>query len=109
MINNQNCFVVNFGNNGEIPLTTLSFQLDIKQNLKQLNFENSNTCYFVIVSGKYVEDMKTVVDIVEEIIKHFHGVKPIAMFILGKFNTIGTIDISSFGNQLPKVVHFLKD
>ena len=102
MIANQNCFAVNFGYNGEIPIPAISLQIKIGQNLKQYEFENSNTCFFVFVGGKYVKDMKTIVDIVEDITKYFHGIEPVAMFVMGK-NTWEIKDFSSIGNKLTKV------
>ena len=106
MINNQNCFAVNFGYNGEIPIPGYSISIKTRPNLKQYNFENSNTCFFVFVGGKYVKDMKTIVDIVENITQQFHGIEPIAMFVMGKFNTSGIMDFSSFGNKLTKVAYW---
>ena len=103
MINNQNCFAVNFGYNGEIPIPSFSLTTDIKQNLKQFEFEKTYKCFFVFVGGKYVEEMKTIVDIVEDISEQFHGIKPIAMFVWGKFSSWKINNFSSYGQDLTKV------
>ena len=103
MINNQNCFAVNFGYNGEIPIPAYSISIKTRSNLKQYNFENSKTCFFAFVGGKYVKNMKTIVAIVENITEQFHGIEPIAMFVIGKFNTWGIKDFSSIGKKLTKV------
>ena len=47
--------------------------------------------------------MKTIVDIVEDISEQFHGIKPVAMVIMGSFNTEETRDFSSYGQERTKV------
>ena len=99
IINDQNCFAVNFGYTGEFPLPTINLQLDISQNLTQHKFGNLYKCFFVLVGVKSVEDMKTISNIVEDVSKQFHGIKPISMFIFGKSSD----EVSSIGHELTKV------
>ena len=94
---------VNFGYDGEIPFQTISLPNHYNQNFDQYEFEKSYNCYFVFVGGKYVEDLKVIVDIVEDITHHFHGIKPIAMFVMGKFNSFEINNFSSHGEDLTKV------
>ena len=103
MINNQNCFALNFGYNGEIPIRTVSFQIAVQQKLEHHEFEKSYKCFFVFVGGKYVETMKTVVDKVEDISKQFHGIHPIAMFVMGKFSSLEIKKLSHIGHKFTKV------
>ena len=104
MINNRNCFGVNFGYNGEIPLPTIRIPNDFSSTLKQFELGNSYKCYFVFVGGKYVENMKDIVDIVDDIAMQFNGIKPIAMFVMGKFNSFQIENFSSHGQELTKVL-----
>ena len=103
MINTQNCFAVNFGFSGEIPLPTISLQIDKRLQLKQYGFKNSYNCFFVFVGGRYVEDMKTIVDVVMDISDQFHGMKPITMFVMGQFDSLEINSFSSHGQDLIKV------
>ena len=103
MVNNQNCFAVNFGYSEEISFPAVSLPLDSSQNLKQYNLENSYKCYFVFLGGKYAQDMKSVVDIVEDITEHFHGVKPVSMFLMGRFSTALIHDLSFYKQEITKV------
>ena len=103
MIDNQNCFALNLGFNLETPIPSISIPLDNRQNLKHYDFDNSYTCYFVFVGGKYIEDMKAIVDVVENITQQFHGITPIAMFVLGKLSTFKIDNLSSHGQHLTKV------
>ena len=101
MINNQNCLAINIGSNGEIPLPTISLPIDIRQQLDQYEFEKSYNCFFVFVGGKYVEEMKIVVDVVEDISEQFHGIKPLAVFVMGQYNLFS--NFSTQGQGLIKV------
>ena len=103
VINTQNCFAVNLGFRGEIPLPTISLQIDIRQQLKHYEFEKSFNCFIVFVGGRYVEDMKIIVDIVENISEQLHGMKPSAMFVMGRFNSFEISNFSSQGQELIKV------
>ena len=105
MINNQNCFAVNFGYNGEIPLPTIGLALNVSQDWKLYEFESSYNCFFVFVGGKYVRDMKTIVDKVEEITEQFHGKRPIAMFVLGRSHSFEINNFSSYGTEITKVLN----
>ena len=71
--------------------------------MKQYEFKNSYTCFFVFVGGKYVQEIATVVDRVEDISKQFHGIKPVAIIVIGKFGTWETNNLSSYGQNLTKV------
>ena len=102
-VNSQNCFGVNLGYHGEIPIPSFSLQIDIRPNLTPYELEKTHKCYFVFVGGKYVDDMKTIVDIVEDISEQFHGIKPIAMFVLGKFSSLEINNFSYHGQDLTKV------
>ena len=99
MINNQNCFAVNFGYNGEIPLPTISFSKRFSQ-----KFENSYKCFFVFVGGKYIEKMITVVDTVGDISHQFHGIKPIAIFVKGPLRNQ---EINNFSSHVPELTKVL--
>ena len=103
MINNQNCFGANFGYNGEVPIPMINLKIDIEHNLKQYEFGKSYKCFFVFVGGDYFENMEAIVDIVEDISEQFHGIKPVAMFVIGKFNTLQINKFSSYGQELIKV------
>ena len=103
-INNKNCFAVNFGYNGEIPMPTISLPIKINQeDLKHYYFEKSYTCYFIFVGGKFVDDMKEIVDTVEDITEQFHGMMPMAMFVMGKISSFEKDNYSQNGNQVTKV------
>ena len=108
MINHQNCFGINFGYNGEMPIPTINLKIDNSQDLKKYDFETSYTCYFVFVDGKHVEEMITIVDIVEYISEQFHGIKPIAMLVIGKFTTLKISEFSQIGKEITKVVLRIK-
>ena len=95
MISNQNCFAANFGYNGEIPFPTVSIGVETKQSLENYDFESYCKCFYVFVGGKYVQDMKKVMEAVDEVTKTYHGVKPIAMFLIGKYTTDQLKQISS--------------
>ena len=102
-VNSQNCFVVNFGYNGKIPIPSFSLPIDIRQNLTPYEFDKIHKCYFVFVGGKYVDNMQTIVDIVEDISEQIYGRKPIAMFVLGKFSSWEINNFTSHGRDLTKV------
>ena len=103
-VKTQNCFGVRLGYYGEIPIPSYSLQIDIRPNLIPFEYKNAYKCYFVFVGGKkYVENMKTIVDIVGDITEQFYGIKPIAMFVLGKLSSFETYNFSSHGQDLTKV------
>ena len=103
-INNQNCFAINFGFNEEIPLPTLSFSSQVHQQIDNFfNFGKDYKCYYIFVGGKYLQEMKTVMNVVEGITDQFHGIKPKAMFLIGKYSTPEIVKISSFINDLTMV------
>ena len=104
MINNQNCFAVNFGFSGEIPLPTFCHTFANNQKLQQYDLGESFTCFYVFVGGKYVKVIKNVIEIVEAISGQFNGVRPKGMFIMGKFNTSNIKNISTLVPELTKVV-----
>ena len=103
MINNQNCFAANFGYNGEVSIPTISLAI-IRQNMTQHELKDSYKCFFIFVGGKYVEEMKIILDRVKEITDQFHGIKPIAMFVIGKFNAFEIGSFSSHSLELTKVI-----
>ena len=71
--------------------------------MKQFEFDKSLKCFFVYVGGTNIEDMKTIVDIVEDISEQFYGIKPIAMFVMGKVSSLEINNFSSHGQDLTKV------
>ena len=94
---------MNFGYNGEIPIPIISLAI-IRQNMTQYELEDSYKCFFVFVGGKYVKEMKTILDTAKEITEQFHGIKPIAMFVIGKFNAFEIRSFSSHSLELTKVI-----
>ena len=101
MVNTQNCFALNFGYNGEIPFPTLT--VDVHPNLEQYGFERYYKCFYVFVGGKYVDDMENVMDVAEEVSSKFHGVKPIALFLMGKYTTAEINELSLYTKDLTVV------
>ena len=87
MVNNQNCFALNFEFNGELPFASITLKLDIKPNIEKYGLERYYKCFYVFVGGTYVDDLEKVINIVEDISDQFHGIRPIALFVIGKFDT----------------------
>ena len=103
LINNQNCFAANFGYKGELPLPAINLPIITNENLKKHEFEGSHHCFFAFVGGNYVQDMETIVESVKVISGHLHGIKPVAMFVMGKFNSIEIEKFSFHGQEFTKV------
>ena len=63
-------------------------EMGAQQNLNKYGFEMYYKCFYVFVGGKFVNDMDILMEFVEDISKNqFHGTRPIAMFVIGKFDT----------------------
>ena len=103
MINNQNCFAINFGYNGEIPFLTFTMTDDNEKNLEKYEFERYCKCFYVFVGGKYVQDLRHIMVQVEGVSRIFHGTKPVAMFLMGKYSTYEVNQVSTHNNDLPMV------
>ena len=103
MINNQNCFAVNMGFNGEIPFPTLTLTVDAQENLEKYGIDRFYKCFYVFVGGKYVDDMENVVEIVEGVTGKFHGIRPKALFIMGKYGTDRINELSKQTKNLTMV------
>ena len=99
MVNNQNCFALNFGYNGEIPFPSISLGFNAEISLDKYEFQKRCKCYYVFVGSSYVEDLKNVMEVVEGVSKIYHGIRPNALFIMGKYST-SEINKISKGNLL---------
>ena len=104
MVETQSCFALNFGYNGMIPFPTLS--VDVHPNLEQYGFERYYKCFYVIVGGQYVYDMENVMDVVEDVSDQFHGIRPIALFVMGKYTTEEINKLSLYTKDLTVVLYY---
>ena len=103
MINNQNCFAVNFGFSGEIPFPTITLTKDVQQSLEMFGFDRLYRCFYVLVGGKYADHMVNLLDVVEGVTDKFHGIKPIALFLMGKYDTDRINELSKQSRNMTMV------
>ena len=87
MVNNQNCFALNFGFDQEIPFPTFTFSHNMEVSLDSYGLENHYMCFFVFVGRKYIQVLEDIMKKVDNVSDKFHGLRPTAIFVLGKFET----------------------
>ena len=88
LINNGNCMAFNFGHIGELPVPSLNIKLIASPNMKNYDFKTYYKCYLVFIEGRYVQELETVIDMIEDITNVFNGTIPASVFLMGKYNNV---------------------
>ena len=107
ILQQRNCFVLNFGTFKDIPLPQVSMTLEteITQNVDENNLNAPSNCFFVTVGGKYLDILDDVIRKVETVAKKM-AAKPV-MIVL---ETQNIHDVPTFSSdKSPPMVNPLLD
>ena len=83
LVNHQRCVALNFGFNGEIPFSHVHLTQQNKNSWGKQRLDQYRKCYFIYVGGKYVQDIKGVIEISEKMV----GSEPRIVFLMKKLDT----------------------
>ena len=109
MINNQNCFAVNFGFRDEIPIPQIRLNIKKQPDLSQYGLDISfYKCFFVFVGGNDLQELEEVMKVVDEISIKAEAVRPSALFLEGNLDTATLKNLSPKFNNLAAVSNRVK-
>ena len=111
VLETQNCMVLNFGFDGEIPYPQLrlSSQADIGEKLfwRTNTFRSPNTCSIVIIGSRNLDKVSDIMKVVDGITENLQMMPFVTFLEVNEDDLENTVDINDRHNISPTMVNFL--